>query len=338
MTRCPPTSGQSLMSDASSQEHDALLKDIESARQRLAALTTPPAAPEDREGDGPEDPGSAAALAEVASGLDALLMHLRDNPPDEEEARTRLEVLARGLGAVADYLAPPEPPSPHEAPDPSAPDAGLGQFIQAFRNEAQKRLSGLSLSMMGLFNQQTSDPSLDKSAQHLHAIRGGAAMLGLKTIAEVSGLMEQVLVTMRKLEPAERDWPTRALMGGYRLLEAAAADPDAHVDPDEAAHVINALRECFDDLLADTTLEELSRPRVEDSEGVEDPTTTTITTTTGPPISPSPRRPRGAARRATSMTSPRWPMTPPGLGAPRRSLSSWRSARRPHCEAWSSAS
>jgi CheY-like chemotaxis protein len=234
-----------------------LTQEIEETRTRLSSLL---------EGEGTH---ALEGVEEITRGLDKLLEQLGSTQIDDEATSTQLEVLLQGLKAVADFFVPrtrEEPPEPEPTGRTSSVEEGLKQFISAFQNEAQKRLSGLSLSMMGLFNHQGSNQALDKSAQHLHAIRGGAAMLGLKELADISGLMEQVLVTMRKLPPEERVWPTKPLMNGYRLLETAIHASDVHVDAQEAAQVLSSLQECFDDLLSHTTLEELSRPLEEETQ------------------------------------------------------------------------
>ena len=67
-------------------------------------------------------------------------------------------------------------------------------------------------------------------------------------------------MTMRKLPPQERVWPTTTLMSGFRLLQSAAADPDAFLSAEEAAPIKQDLSRCFEALLDVTTLDELSRP------------------------------------------------------------------------------
>ncbi|MEC9439557.1 MAG: response regulator [Myxococcota bacterium] len=243
------------MSESSSTTD--LTQEIEETRTRLSSLLSG------------EAPRALEGVEEITRGLDKLLEQLGTTQIEDEATSTQLEVLLQGLKAVADFFVPrtlEEPAKPAPTGQTSSVAEGLKQFISAFQNEAQKRLSGLSLSMMGLFNHQGSNQALDKSAQHLHAIRGGAAMLGLKELADISGLMEQVLVTMRKLPPEERIWPTKPLMNGYRLLETAIHSSDVHVDAQEAAQVLSSLQECFDDLLSHTTLEELSRPLEEETQ------------------------------------------------------------------------
>ena len=236
---------------------------------------------------------------EIAAGLDKLMAQLAEHPPQGDADITRADVLVRGLKAVADFFLEEAEPDAASAPVSAtgSVEEGLKQFISAFQNEAQKRLSGLSLSMMGLFNHHGSNQSLDKSAQHLHAIRGGAAMLGLKEIAEISGMMEQVLVTMRKLAPESRIWPTKALMNGYRLLESAVASENAYIDPAACAQVYADLEECFDDLLANTTLEELSRPHEDLTEVDEQPEAIPQD-----PMAPQPRARASAAHPALEHT------------------------------------
>ncbi len=198
------------------------------------------------------DDQAIAGFDLILAGLDEALTQLATRDEDDPSARARdaqLSVLAHGLHAVLDLFDPAPEPTPEPAPAArSTPAQGLQQFISAFRNEARKRMSGLSISMMGLFSPRASQQTLEQSAHHLHAIRGGAAMLDLKPVAELSGLMEQLIVAMRKVAPEARQWPTQALLQGYRLIERALEDPQVHVDPIEAQQVKAALSECFDTL------------------------------------------------------------------------------------------
>lgn len=229
------------MVDMSTQSHDPSI-DFSTTRQRLSELVER----ESELADSERLPG----LDAIASGLEQLIEAMEGKGFDDEAQRTRAEVLLQGLDAIIAYFAPE--PVVHEAPTPAPrpTELGLEQFISAFRNEAQKRLSGLSISMMGIFHgEDTSNQALESSAGHLHAIRGGAAMLNLTDIAEVSGLMEQVLVSMRKLDPSERSVPTKALMEGYKLLEDAVKDKDCYADPAEIVDVLEDLHESFEYLL-----------------------------------------------------------------------------------------
>lgn len=236
------------MVDMSTQSHDPSIE-FSTTRQRLTELI-------ERESELDESerlPG----LDAIASGLEQLVEAMEDKGFEDETQRTRAEVLLQGLDAIIAYFAPE--PAEQEAPEPapgaaSSTELGLEQFISAFRNEAQKRLSGLSISMMGIFHgEDTSNQALESSAGHLHAIRGSAAMLNLTDIAEISGLMEQVLVSMRKLDPDERSVPTKALMTGYKLLESAVKDKDCYVDPAEVVEVLEDLHESFEHLLEDSS-------------------------------------------------------------------------------------
>lgn len=261
------------MSDAHQpKSSDALRQTLETIDVRLQKLVTHTTSSHDSVWPG--IPKITEGLQEFTASLGAT------TSLDDERLRTRLEVVAQGalgiLSILEDELlqradAPaPNTPTSAARPEKSAHDLGLSQFISAFRNEAQKRLSGLSISMMTLFNEQTSERSLEDSAHHLHAIKGGAAMLSLTEVAAVAGLMEQVIVTMRKLPPHERVWPTKTLMRGFRLLQEAAQDEDAFISPEQAQGVKEDLSRCFEDLLDATTLEELSRP-IDEGPGLPPP-------------------------------------------------------------------
>ncbi|MEM1347938.1 MAG: response regulator [Myxococcota bacterium] len=226
------------MADSTSSQN--LQTAIEHTRRRMKALA-------ESSRDEPIE-----GLTSILEGLEAMLGQMEHETYEEERA-TRVELVLRGLSAVADVLdgqsheAQPPPPRAQAAMSPE-----LSQFIDAFRKEARKRLSEFSVSLMGLFNEQAGQDALEQSAGHLHAIRGGAAMLGLEPIAALSGLMEQVILSMRKLEPEARTWPTKALLRGFQMLEDAADDESVYIDPRAADEVRTELRSCLDSLSVDS--------------------------------------------------------------------------------------
>ena len=272
----------------------------------------------------------STGLEQLLRALSSLMAALPQQPHDEDLTRQR--VLLQGLSAVLDYFEPQPlvmpalPPAlPPQAPGqtssglatPSSGVPGLAQFIDAFRREAAKRLSGLSISLMGMFNERHGTKSLDASAQHLHAVRGSAAMLNLKPFAEIAGLMEQLIVTMRRVPVEQRVWPTKAIMRGYNALELALRDPHLELDPHEAAQVCQALRECFDELAIETTLEELSSTAHDVSAAARQASTTSSTTPPSPRLahasaqgSPSPQRssPSAAQAHVQAQAAPPPPM------------------------------
>ncbi len=262
------------MSDSEhSTSPDVLRQTLETLDVRLQKLVAHTSSHQDSVWPGV--PKIAEGLQEFTSSLEST------DAMQDDRLRTRLEVVAQGalgiLSILEDELLSQKEASSTPPTSPTKPaqarDFGLSQFISAFRNEAQKRLSGLSISMMTLFNEQTSERALEDSAHHLHAIKGGAAMLSLTEVAAIAGLMEQVIVTMRKLPAHERVWPTKTLMRGFRLLQDAAADEDAFISPEDASPVRDELSRCFEELLDATTLEELSRP-VEDEPAAPTPSPT----------------------------------------------------------------
>lgn len=204
-------------------------------------------------------PSLAPGMEKLLAGLDELLKALPELAIDDAR-RTRHQVLLKGLSAVIDYFEPSSSSGPllDHTPLPPAAPTGLEQFIEAFRTEAQKRLSGLSISLMGMFNERHGTKSLEASSGHLHAMRGSAAMLNLKPFAELAGLMEQLIVTMRRVPTEERVWPTKSILRGYNLLEQAIKDPAIELDEHQSKQVCEELRACFEQLATETTLEELS--------------------------------------------------------------------------------
>jgi CheY-like chemotaxis protein len=165
-------------------------------------------------------------LTQVAVGMNAFLDEQRADP---QLTPSRLRAVLDGLNRIADALEqPPEP----VVPDDDTPtitvnaDMSVRTFVDAFRGEAKKRLAGLSLSLSGVFD---SDPqSIDQTLGHLHAIRGGAGMLELHSIAELAGIMEDVVVAARRAD--EDRWPVRPLLRGFATLESAIEDPESGYD------------------------------------------------------------------------------------------------------------
>lgn len=149
------------------------------------------------------------AVAQLAVGVNALLDELRAAP--QSLAAHRQAAVADALSALLDALAA-------EPPALTVPQ----QFVEAFRAEARKRLAGLSLSLTGAFSSEPD--SLEQSIQHLHAIRGGAAMLQLLQIADLAGVMEDVVLAGRR---GALVWPVRPMLRGFAMLQAAIDDPES---------------------------------------------------------------------------------------------------------------
>lgn len=179
---------------------------------------------------------ASEGLTQIAVGLNALLDELHGAPKAVPPSRLRAAV-----EAADSLLSAIEGPG-SVLPDDSTPtvdvhtELSVQKFVEAFRGEARKRLAGLSLSLTGVFN---SEPrAIDQTIGHLHAIRGGAGMLGLRTIAELAGVMEDVVLAARRT--GEAHWPVRPLLRGFAMLEAAIDDPDSGYD--------NIVRDITDEL------------------------------------------------------------------------------------------
>ncbi len=201
---------------------------VERLRERVRTLS---------DGEESDIPGTS----ELAAGLDKIVDHVNNGAITD---RDRLAVILGGLSSLVDLLEPgaeSEPLKPEHG-DAGESAEGLDQFVETFRNEAGKRLQGLSISLMGIFGDVGSEEALEQSTDHLHAIRGGAAMLGIDDVAELSAEMENMLLTGRKLDPEQRQWPTQTLLRGFSMLdEAVDADPLA-VQSEDLDEVIGELR------------------------------------------------------------------------------------------------
>ena len=166
--------------------------------------------------------GTSEGLTQIAVGLNVLLDEMREHPRTLPPSRLRATV-----GALSDLLDAFDIPAESSTQATGAhQDPNVQRFIEAFRGEARKRLAGLSLSLSGAFNHDSS--AVDQTISHLHAIRGGAGMLGLRSIAQLAGVMEDVVLSVRRSENPR--WPIRPLLRGFATLEAAISDPDSGYD------------------------------------------------------------------------------------------------------------
>lgn len=179
-----------------------------------------------------------SGVRKIADGLAEVL---DDLDQDDFTHQTRLDVVLRGLSSLADFLQ-----NDHgAAPDVSETMQGasnLDQFRETFRAEARKRLSGLSISMMGIFSEEGSEAALQQTADHLHAIKGSAGMLGLIQLAELLRSMEVVVMGMQEVGIEERVWPTGALLHAFHLLESAVEHEELELDQQAAESVCQQLR------------------------------------------------------------------------------------------------
>lgn len=185
----------------------------------------------------------SAGARTLSEGVGLLLEELSG---DAEAKPARLGLLRGGLEGLADLLEAYAPALPaaeeSDARDEPEEDADpMAQFREMFRVEARQRLRALSISMMSIFNEWSAREALTESAAHLHAIRGAASMLGLDKIAKLTTLMEEVVLQMAEAESFERAWPTRALLRGVHLLDAAVADEFLELDISRTVGAMRAL-------------------------------------------------------------------------------------------------
>ncbi len=237
------------------------LKDeVDGLRRRFRSLAS---------GEMAEVPGAY----ELAAGLEKMVIHLGGGDVEDDE---RLAMVVQGLRGLADFLESGEATETPANGAPSSPPTGMEQFVETFRKEAQKRLQGLSIAMMGIFGSDANDAALKQSADHLHAIRGGAAMVGINGVADLSGAMEDFLKRMGLVEQAQRQWPTKTLLRGYAVLEKAVHAEELQVDSEEAVEIVKSLRDAVARLQADneeeSTGQESSEPETDSGPGPMQPT------------------------------------------------------------------
>jgi CheY-like chemotaxis protein len=165
-------------------------------------------------------------LTQIAVGMNAFLDEQRES---HDLAPTRLRTVLEGLQRIVTALERPPDPIVPDDDTPTidfTPELSVRKFVDSFRGEAKKRLAGLSLSLSGVFDSEPQ--AIDQTVGHLHAIRGGAGMLELHSIAELAGTMEDVVLAARRVG-AER-WPVRPLLRGFATLESAIEDPESGYD------------------------------------------------------------------------------------------------------------
>ena len=196
------------------QANKELAADIERVTNRFWQLTSNRESPSD-------------GLTQIAVGLNALLDEVRD---DGAFSPGTLSAAVEAFERLADALqGPPEALESLQDETPTiniTPEVSVRKFVDAFRGEAKKRLAGLSLSLSGVFS--SDQRAIDQTVSHLHAIRGGAGMLGLSSIASLAGAMEDVILTTRR-SGTDR-WPVRPLLRGFATLESAIDDPESGYD------------------------------------------------------------------------------------------------------------
>ena len=230
------------MSSSESSNHVDVLARLCALHERIEALEQEAGAQ-----------GLPAGTTEVLRGLGMMIKEIEEGEPPGREDQGRLDALIQGLGATVAFVL-------GEAAQPVVPERqGLGQFIDAFCGELVRRLSGLSVGLMSALNQQTkTGAELSNCASHLHAIRGGAAMLTLAEVVHVSEVMEHIILAMARAP--HHDHSTlcaQPLMVGFRALESAARSREASMPEQEYEHAMGVLRACFDQLLLNTTLSDL---------------------------------------------------------------------------------
>ena len=159
-------------------------------------------------------------FATLAHGI----AQLADDAHAQGISPVRLKILLDGLDSVVHTFSAWEPPTVEVSGI-----EGLQRFVGAFRNEAQKRLAGLSISMMGIFNSNDTESAVRQSAEHLHAIRGGAAMLGMADVALLSGAMEDLIHALARAESPETT-SAKPLLRAFAVLKSVIEDPDEPAD------------------------------------------------------------------------------------------------------------
>lgn len=154
---------------------------------------------------------SSDGLGKIASGITELVSELQDDAVSLD--RAELEVL---LEVFETFVIVATQPQTVEHPRES--------LQQLFETEARKRMAGLSISLMGVF--QGEPGSIELTTGHLHAIKGSSAMLGLTLVADLTGVMEQVVFDLSRQETKERKSALKPLLRAFAILESLIETPD----------------------------------------------------------------------------------------------------------------
>ena len=234
MPSSPPTPEPSERADVSARLR-ALCQRLESLDQETLAGRMP------------------SGIRELMQGLGMMVQEIEDREALEPEEQGRLDALLEGLQATLSFVLG------EVAPAALPERQGLGRFIQAFCQELKRRLPQLSVGLMNAFNPQAQqDVALATCVNHLHAIRGSAAMLSLPDIIHIADLMERILLAM--LRSPHHDHTQRCaqpLMAGFRALEEAAESREATMPTEVYEHAVGVLLACSDQMLSNAALGEL---------------------------------------------------------------------------------
>lgn len=179
---------------------------------------------------------------QIAVGLQAVL----DDMQAREAGEDKVIAVVEALEQLAQVLFVEKPAA--------KPLVGLERFVAAFRAEAQKRLAGLSISMMGVFHTGRNEDAVRQSTEHLHAIRGGAGMLGLRDIAQLAGAMEDYVHALARTDHREST-SAKSLLRAFAVLSSTITEPDEPADA--------VIEDVVEDLRAGISRMEKPRPRAE---------------------------------------------------------------------------
>ncbi|QED29334.1 response regulator [Microvenator marinus] len=154
-------------------------------------------------------------IQQIALGIQTLVQEINEGKVPRDWAKG----VSEALGAFEE-LADATPLPPQKI-------SGLDRFVASFIQESQKRMAGLSLSINGVFDSDNQE-AVRLSAEHLHAIRGGAAMLELRDIARLAGALEKCIVSYGKAKDLAS--PTRPILRAFAVLKSTIENPDEAVD------------------------------------------------------------------------------------------------------------
>lgn len=162
-------------------------------------------------------------MRQVALGLHTMREEVRSGALPQQTlsalslALETLVTVLEGRSAAHDAL------TPVPGQDVSAKHLGLGRFVEAFILESRKRMAGLSIAINGIFDKDN-QAAVKQSLEHLHAIRGGAALLNLGEVARLSTALERCIEVFGKSSDLGR--PTRPILRSFAVLQSALENPE----------------------------------------------------------------------------------------------------------------
>lgn len=162
-------------------------------------------------------------MRQVARGLHTMREEVRTNLLPQQTLRALTLALETLVTVLEGREAMQDERTPIPGQEVVAKQQGLGRFVEAFILESRKRMAGLSIAINGIFDEDN-QAAVKQSLEHLHAIRGGAALLNLGEVARLSGALERCIEVFGRSTDQGR--PTRPILRSFAVLQSALENPE----------------------------------------------------------------------------------------------------------------